>query len=564
MKIINNLPRKVPLQEQIGKLSNLITRVKTSIVNAINSLKEDVDSVAQGSYENLIPYPYYHTTVTRSGITFTDNGDGTVTANGTATTTADFYCQNYHDKTFTVSAGKYTMSGCPEGGSETTFFQILGKQKDGKVERVLTNTETQTIELTEETELYVILRVYKGTTVNNITFKPMLERGSIVHEYKSYSISNAGLQYQTDNLKYNLNDLISNLDVNLISKINIAENSNFITVGKKGARFTTINAAITEAKNYCSATNRVAIFIYPGTYNEQITLLDNPGIDFIGSGTNNTFIKYNGSYPNCTIYTTGTGLFENLTIINTNTSGAYAIHYEIGDTSVIGTTVFKNCVVNAVASAMGIGLGANCTVIIDNCLLYSSSTYALYFHNNAYSNRTDQAIHIRNCMLTSTGNYDVLVDDACNSNGNSNSYLSIMFANNISSKHKMVFRKNTNDSNTNKTYLPNGDNNISIDIHSTGNDIYGLTYGKNQVVAGSYSFKTENSTPSKSYWNYSCPFPDADRYNWIINDVTVPGIGSITSYVSIENIGSSFILLKDTSNSGAGYNVSVSMIGTAK
>ena len=43
--------------------------------------------------KNLIPYPYYETTLTRSGITFTDNGDGSITANGTATARAYFKLQ---------------------------------------------------------------------------------------------------------------------------------------------------------------------------------------------------------------------------------------------------------------------------------------------------------------------------------------------------------------------------------------------------------------------------------------------------------------------------------------
>ncbi len=34
--------------------------------------------------DNLLPYPYYHTTRTSSGVTFTDNGDGSITLNGTA------------------------------------------------------------------------------------------------------------------------------------------------------------------------------------------------------------------------------------------------------------------------------------------------------------------------------------------------------------------------------------------------------------------------------------------------------------------------------------------------
>ena len=39
---------------------------------------------------NLIPYPYRHTTKTVNGLTFTDNGDGTIAVNGTSTATTGF------------------------------------------------------------------------------------------------------------------------------------------------------------------------------------------------------------------------------------------------------------------------------------------------------------------------------------------------------------------------------------------------------------------------------------------------------------------------------------------
>ena len=41
--------------------------------------------------KNLLPYPFKDTTKTINGITFTDNGNGTVTANGTATDTTQFF-----------------------------------------------------------------------------------------------------------------------------------------------------------------------------------------------------------------------------------------------------------------------------------------------------------------------------------------------------------------------------------------------------------------------------------------------------------------------------------------
>ena len=42
------------------------------------------------SGKNLIPFPYYETTKTVNGITFTDNGDGTIAVDGTASSDAVF------------------------------------------------------------------------------------------------------------------------------------------------------------------------------------------------------------------------------------------------------------------------------------------------------------------------------------------------------------------------------------------------------------------------------------------------------------------------------------------
>lgn len=50
---------------------------------------EDGATITQ-SGKNLARYPYTDTTKTVNGITFTDNGDGTITANGTATANANF------------------------------------------------------------------------------------------------------------------------------------------------------------------------------------------------------------------------------------------------------------------------------------------------------------------------------------------------------------------------------------------------------------------------------------------------------------------------------------------
>lgn len=69
--------------------------------------------------KNLLPYPYSDTTKTVNGITFTDNGDGSVTISGTATADTYFYLQrnaNYGTKSINAinknsdNNGVYTAS----------------------------------------------------------------------------------------------------------------------------------------------------------------------------------------------------------------------------------------------------------------------------------------------------------------------------------------------------------------------------------------------------------------------------------------------------------------------
>ena len=115
--------------------------------------------------KNLIPYPYTNTTKTIDGVTFTDNGDGSITVNGKATSSIDFtLCQ------FTTKKDvKYFISGCPTGGSSSTYYlHMRGFNQDvGKgatIGGVYDFTNTIDIVITE------------GTTVENLVFTPILKQ----------------------------------------------------------------------------------------------------------------------------------------------------------------------------------------------------------------------------------------------------------------------------------------------------------------------------------------------------------------------------------------------------
>lgn len=130
--------------------------------------------------KNLLPYPFKYTTKTINGITFTDNGDGTVTANGTATATAQFFPKESLDGPL-LAPGTYTFSGCPKGGDWKIYnIRLTGFTAD----RDFGNGSTFT--LTQATRVGMSLTISSGVTVENLVFKPQIESGSTKTDYEPY------------------------------------------------------------------------------------------------------------------------------------------------------------------------------------------------------------------------------------------------------------------------------------------------------------------------------------------------------------------------------------------
>ena len=132
--------------------------------------------------KNLIVYPYYETTHTEDGVTFTDNKDGTITANGTATAESNFRFsyQSAEDGMFLLRPGTYTLSGCPAGGSSSKFLLLLTRLNDSGKWEIWKNESGNgnSFTCTKDTLCCVLFRVYKGTKVENLTVRPQLEAGS--------------------------------------------------------------------------------------------------------------------------------------------------------------------------------------------------------------------------------------------------------------------------------------------------------------------------------------------------------------------------------------------------
>lgn len=149
--------------------------------NYLQDIQHTTISKIKTQNKNLIPYPYYETSHTDNGIDWAVVPlNGTITANGAATSDSDFHILMGSVNTMTAEPGTYILSGCPAGGSDSSYALRVGK-KVGDGYAIIGQDIGEGFEftLTEKTELYFYIRIFNGATVENMTFKPMLRRASI-------------------------------------------------------------------------------------------------------------------------------------------------------------------------------------------------------------------------------------------------------------------------------------------------------------------------------------------------------------------------------------------------
>ena len=125
-------------------------------------------------------------TTTLNGVTCTNNGDGTYTLNGTATSDALFHIGYFIFEKDT----KYKIAGCPQGGSLSTY------RLDGFL-TVNSDTGNGVVYSGDGNKKKVRIIVFNGTTVNNLLFKPMITTDLTVtyDDFEPYHEQTATLPY---------------------------------------------------------------------------------------------------------------------------------------------------------------------------------------------------------------------------------------------------------------------------------------------------------------------------------------------------------------------------------
>lgn len=137
--------------------------------------------------ENFMPFPYYHENGKQlNGITWTYDENGVLYANGTASSNSAFLIADDSQKVV-IPKGSYKMTGCPSGGSGSTYrmrLYVAEATSQYAVGQTFTDSGNGAeFEFTEDTICRIYPQVMSGYNAQNLTFKPMILKEDSESEY---------------------------------------------------------------------------------------------------------------------------------------------------------------------------------------------------------------------------------------------------------------------------------------------------------------------------------------------------------------------------------------------
>ena len=165
---------------------SLITHTKNgAAVGEVDTLAGAKAEVEVGS-ENLVNWKLGY--IYEGGIKYTQNPDGTVTADGTAgSDNSVAYIASLNDG-IVYKKGTYVLSGCPVGGSFSTYsVNIDIKNTDTSIFiKSYRDTGTGVVVTVDEDFTIGVFIDIRNYTANNLVFKPKFQVGTVATAYTPY------------------------------------------------------------------------------------------------------------------------------------------------------------------------------------------------------------------------------------------------------------------------------------------------------------------------------------------------------------------------------------------
>lgn len=165
-----------------------------------------ITSIGGMSYirvRNLIPFPYRLSTMTAyyNGLFRTVNNDSSFTVIGTSAADMQWWFRTYADRWTAEWGKKYFFSGCPQNGSENTFYlqmNVINNSGDTvqKFYDYGEGVEVDTSNIPNGKYFTFALTIKKGVVFNGEVFKPQFELGTIT-EFEPYTVKPTAVRYIT-------------------------------------------------------------------------------------------------------------------------------------------------------------------------------------------------------------------------------------------------------------------------------------------------------------------------------------------------------------------------------
>ena len=172
----------LPKETATGTSNTLNDTAKSFMKNELNATESSQDTTTG---KQLLEYPYYETSKSLNGVTFTANQDGSVLVNGTPTGVTYIILEN---KMSIQPNTEYTLSGIDESYN-LVFYIAEYNSNDEEVSHRDNVQGTYTFTTTNTTSkiLVQLKRKNNNVAINNITIYPQLELGSSATSWEKYT-----------------------------------------------------------------------------------------------------------------------------------------------------------------------------------------------------------------------------------------------------------------------------------------------------------------------------------------------------------------------------------------
>lgn len=136
--------------------------------------------------KNLLPGRMFAESKTLSGVTVTVHEDNSFTLNGTASQGIQI---TLAPNVILEDGVEYILNGCPSGGSKDTYCLVTTERSSGSTTPIYDTGDG--VKFTGDGESFSTnLLIASGTTLDNLTFKPMLRLASIEDDtYEAYGLN---------------------------------------------------------------------------------------------------------------------------------------------------------------------------------------------------------------------------------------------------------------------------------------------------------------------------------------------------------------------------------------